>query len=92
MSDSLSGERAAKRAVLCRPPISWRGVARSVDVSSDRRTAESVLNIEADDIPDAIVGLAKSKRLSIVMRNLNGDSVDRDLGWRAIRHLGFPDD
>jgi len=75
--------------------ISWRGVLRNVDVSNDRRTAESVLDIEADEMPDAIVDLVKSKRLSIVMRSLDRliqNPVDRELGRRAIRHLGFPDD
>jgi len=68
---------------------------RNVDVSKDRRTAESLLDIEADEIPDVIVDLVESKRLSIVMRNLNRtiqDPVERELGRRAIRHLGFPDD
>jgi hypothetical protein len=66
----------------------------NVDISKDRRTAESVLDIEADEIPDVIVELVKSKRLSMVMNNLNRlmqDPVDRELGRRAIRHLGFPD-
>jgi hypothetical protein len=48
------------------PSISWRGVLRNVDVSKDRRTAESVLDIEDDEIPDVIVDLVKSKRLSTV--------------------------
>jgi len=42
-----------------------------VDLSDNRRTAESVLGIEADEIPDLIVELAKSKRLSVVIGNLN---------------------
>jgi len=70
-------------------------VLRYVDVSEDRRTAEAVLDIKADEIPDAIVELAKSKRLTMVIRNLNRliqDPVDRELGRRAIRHLGFPDE
>jgi hypothetical protein len=70
-------------------------VLRNVDVSKDRRTAESLLDIEVEEIPDVIVDLVQSKRLSIVMRNLNRliqDPVERELGRRAIRHLGFPDD
>ena len=66
-----------------------------VDVSNDRRTAESVLDIEAHEIPDVIAELTKSKRLSIVMRNLNRlmqDPAERELGRRALRHLGFLDD
>ena len=77
------------------PSIYWRGELRKVEVSIDRRTAEGLLDIKADEIPDAIVALAKSKRLSIVMRNLNRliqDPVDGELGRRALRHLGFPDD
>ena len=77
------------------PSISWRGVLRNVDISKDRRTAESLPDIEAEEIPDVIVDLVQSKRLSIVMRNLNRtiqDPVERELGRRAIRHLGFPDD
>jgi hypothetical protein len=68
---------------------------RRVNVSDNRRTAESLLAIEADEIPAVITELAKAKRLSTVMRNLNGlvqDPADRELGQRAIRHLGFPDD
>jgi hypothetical protein len=70
-------------------------VLRNVDISKDRRTAESLPDIEAEEIPDVIVDLVQSKRLSIVMRNLNRtiqDPVERELGRRAIRHLGFPDD
>ena len=81
--------------MLRRPSISWRGVLRNVDISKDRRTAESLPDIEAVEIPDVIVDLVQSKRLSIVMRNLNRtiqDPVERELGRRAIRHLGFPDD
>ena len=68
---------------------------RRVDVSDNRRTAESVLAIEAKEIPDVITKLAKAKRLSTVMRNLNHlvqDPAERELGRRAVRHLGFPDD
>jgi hypothetical protein len=32
-------------------PLFWRGVVRRVDVSNDRRTAESVPDIEAHEIP-----------------------------------------
>ena len=42
-----------------------------IDVGDDRRTAESVLAIEPHEIRDVIAELAKVKRLSIVMRNLN---------------------
>jgi hypothetical protein len=35
-----------------------------IDVSDDRRTAESVLAIEPDEIRDVFVELAKVKRLS----------------------------
>ena len=66
-----------------------------VDVSNDRRTAESVLAIEPHEIREVIAELAKVKRFSIVMRNLNrlmDSSADRELGRRALRHLGFLDD
>jgi hypothetical protein len=66
-----------------------------VDVSNDRRTAESVLDIEAHEIPVVIAELTKSKRLSIVVRNLNRliqNPAERELGRRALRHLGFLDD
>jgi hypothetical protein len=64
-------------------------------VSDDRRTAESVLAIDSDEIPDVVLQLAKSKRLSIVMGNLNRlmrRPGDQALGRRALRHLGFLDD
>jgi len=63
-----------------------------IDVGDDRRTAESVLAIEPHEIRDVIAELAKVKRFSIVMRNLNrlmDSSADRELGRRALRHLGF---
>jgi hypothetical protein len=63
-----------------------------VDVSDDRRTAESLLAIAAGDIPNVVVELVKAKRLSIVMENLNRlvqQPTDQDLGRRALRHLGF---
>ena len=66
-----------------------------IDVSDNRRTAKSVLAIEAHEIPGVVVELTKSKRLSIVMGNLNcllQHPADRELGRRAIRHLGFLDD
>ena len=66
-----------------------------VDVSDDRRTAESLLSIQAHEVPDVLMELAKSKRLSIVMGNLNRllrHPPDHDLGRRALRHLGFLDD
>jgi hypothetical protein len=70
-------------------------VVQRIDVSDDRRTAETLLAIEAHEIPDILVKLTKSKRLSIVMRNLNRlvqHPVDQELGRRALRHLGFLDD
>jgi len=66
-----------------------------VDVSHDHRTAETVLAIEVNKIPDIVVELAKSKRLSVVIGNLNRlmqHPTDRELGRRALRHLGFVDD
>ena len=66
-----------------------------IDVTDDRRTAESLLAIEAPEIPDLVVKLAKAKRLSIVMGNLNRlmqHPTDQELGRRAVRHLGFIDD
>jgi hypothetical protein len=66
-----------------------------IDDSDDRRTAESVLGIEADEIPGVVVALTKSKRLSVVIGNLNRllqHPTDHELGRRALRHLGFVDD
>ena len=66
-----------------------------IDVSDDRRTAKSVLAIGPDEIRDVLAELAKVKRLSIVVRNLNrlmDSPADRELGQRALRHLGFLDD
>ena len=66
-----------------------------IDVSDDRRTAESLLAIEAQEIPELVVELARSKRLSIIMRNLNRlmqHPTDQELGRRALRHLGFLDE
>ena len=63
-----------------------------IDLSDDRRTAESLLSIQALEIPDVLVALTKSKRLSTVMRNLNRllqQPPDQGLGRRALRHLGF---
>ena len=63
-----------------------------IDVSDDRRTAESLLAITAGEIPNVVVELVKAKRLSIVMGNLNRlaqQPTDPDLGRRALRHLGF---
>ena len=63
-----------------------------IDVSDDRRTAESLLAIEAQEIPALVIELARSKRLSIIMRNLNRlmqHPTDQELGRRALRHLGF---
>ena len=76
-------------------PLFWRGVVGRINVSNDRRTAESVLDIDAHEIPDVVVELVKSRRLSIVMGNLNRlmlHPAGRELGRRAIRHLGFLDD
>jgi hypothetical protein len=64
-----------------------------IDVSEDRRTAKSLL-ADADEIPDVVVELAKSKRLSIVMGKLNRllqHPTDQELDRRALRHLGFLD-
>jgi hypothetical protein len=66
-----------------------------IDVSDDRRTAEDLLTIVTDEIPDLVVEQAKSKRLSIVVRSLNRllrDPTDQEFGRRALRHLGFLDD
>jgi hypothetical protein len=66
-----------------------------IDATNDRRTAETVLDINAGAVPDAIISLAESKRLSTVMRSLNRlvmNPANRELGRRALRHLGFPDD
>ena len=66
-----------------------------IDVRDDRRTAVSVLAIEPVEIPDVFAELAKVKRLSIVVHNLNrlmDSPEDRELGRRALRHLGFIDD
>jgi len=63
-----------------------------IEVSDDRRTAESPLAIEAHEIPDLVVKLAKAKQHSMVMANLNRlmqHPTDQELGWRAVRHLGF---
>ena len=84
--------RACKRSLDC---ISGETVVHRIDVSDDRRTAESLLAIEAPEIPDLVVKLAKAKRLSIVMGNLNRlmqHPTDQELGRRAVRHLGFIDD
>ena len=66
-----------------------------VDTSDDRQAAESVLAIETPKIPDVIIRLTKAKRLSVVMRCLNRlimNPAERELGRRALRHLGFPED
>jgi hypothetical protein len=66
-----------------------------IDVSDDRRTAESMLAIEPDEIRDVFAELAKGKRLSMVLHNLNrlmDSPADREHGRRALRHLGFLDD
>ena len=66
-----------------------------IDVSDDRRTAASVLAIGPDEIRDVLAELATVKRLSMVVRNLNrlmDSPADRELGRRALRHLGFLDD
>ena len=63
-----------------------------IDVSNDRRTAESLLAIAASEVPDVVVELVKAKRLSTVMENLNRlvlQPSEADLARRALRHLGF---
>jgi hypothetical protein len=80
---------------MSRAPDFWTNAVHRNDVSDDRRTAESVLAIEADEFPDVVAELAKSKRLSVVMGNLNRlmqHPIDQELGRRALRHLGFLDD
>jgi hypothetical protein len=76
-------------------PAFWRIAVLRIDLSDDRRTAESVLAIEPDEIRDVLAELAKVKQLSIVMRNLNrliDSPADQELGRRALRYLGFLDD
>jgi len=76
-------------------PAFLENAVHRVDISDDRRTAESLLSIQAHEIPDVLAELAKSKRLSTVMRNLNRllqHPTDQRLGQRALRHLGFLDD
>jgi len=54
-----------------------------------------VLAIESGEIPHVFAELAKVKRLSIVVHSLNrlmDSPEDRELGRRALRHLGFFDD
>ena len=54
-----------------------------------------VPSIQAHEIPGVPARLAKSKRPSIVMGNLNRllpHPTDQNLGARALRHLGFLDD
>jgi len=88
------GEGTSKPSVRVTFPY-WRIAVHRVDISDDRRTAESVLSIQAHEIPDVLAALAKSKRLSIVVGNLNRlaqHATDHDLGRRALRHLGFLDD
>jgi len=73
----------------------WRIAVHRIDVSDDRRTAASVLAIGPDEIRDVLAELATVKRLSMVVRNLNrlmDSPADRELGRRALRHLGFLDD
>jgi hypothetical protein len=80
----------ARRASRAGTANSNRAAVHRIDVSDDRRTAESVLAIEAHEIRDVIAELAKVKRLSIVMRNLNrltDSPADRELDRRALRHL-----
>ena len=76
-------------------PRFWRVVVPKIDVSDDRKTAEGVLAVDPSKIPDLLAELTKSKRLSIVMGNLNRlmqHHTDQELGRRALRHLGFVDD
>src|SRR5262249_59800171 len=61
------------------------------------RTAQDGVScaVEAHEISGLVVELVKSTRLSIVMGNLNRlmlHPAGRELGRRAIRHLGFLDD
>jgi len=54
-----------------------------------------MLAIEPDEIRDVFAELAKGKRLSMVLHNLNrlmDSPADREHGRRALRHLGFLDD
>ena len=67
---------------------------RHIDLSDGRRTAESVLAVSREHIPDVIADLLRARRFSAAVHKLNGlarNSADRDLGKRALRHLGFPD-
>jgi len=93
---TTSGEGLAEHSVLCRMTLVFRRIpVHRIDVSDDRRTAESLLAIDAHEIQNIIVELAKSKRLSTVIRNLNRlmqHPTDQELGRRALRHLGFLDD
>ena len=66
-----------------------------IDVSDNRRTAEGVLAIESNKIPELLAELTRTKQLSVVMGNLNRlmqDPTEQQLGRRALRHLGFLDD
>jgi hypothetical protein len=88
--------REAASRVPAQTRISWRRLSFfSPTTSDDRRTAESLIAIDAHEIQDIIVELTKSKQLSIVMRNLNRlmqHPTDHELGRRSLRHLGFLDD
>ena len=90
-----SGEGIGAGSMLHRQPPIWRDVVHRVDVSDDRRTAVSLFDVDGDEIPDVITELARANRLSIVMKSLNRlllNPADRELGRRALRHLGFFDD
>jgi hypothetical protein len=67
---------------------------RQIDITDERRTAETILAIPSEEIPSVVSNLTKAKRLSAAVKNLNRlteTATDRELGWRALRHLGFSD-
>ena len=91
----FGGGRGRALGAMSHDPGLWEILRHRIDVSDDRRTAESLLAIEAHEIQELIVELTRSKRLSIVMRNLNRLMqlpTDQELGRHALRHLGFLDD
>lgn len=82
----FGGGSANALSVTSLDPAFLENAVFRVDVSDDRRTAESLLSIQAHEIPDVLVELAKSKRLSIVMGNLNEPSPEgsnRPRSWSA---------
>lgn len=63
-----------------------------IDLSDGQRTAESVLAVPRENIPDVVGRLLRERRLSSAVESLNELSRDPaygDLGRRALRHLGF---